>query len=119
MKFAAWLAAAALTFAPAAALAVPPSFSPSVSATSQVSCTSSIGVLVAAQAGLSHIFTIEQGSATVPVYIGGSAVTTDNGFLIPAVQYSSYTISFAGPLYCVTASSSATIYVIETVQAAS
>ena len=104
------LAAAALLLCTGPALADP---SPSLITTSQVTCTSSIGVLVAAQPGLLHTVTIENGGA-VAFYIGGAAVATSTGFLIPGVQYSSYTISYAGTLYCVTASSTATVYVLET-----
>lgn len=107
------LAFLALAFCGELAYADP---SPSLSTTSQVSCSATAGVVVAAQPAQFHVFTIEQGSATVGVYLGGPGVTTFNGFLIPPVQYSSYTVSFSGPVYCVTSSSTATVYIIETVK---
>jgi hypothetical protein len=87
--------------------------SPAVTVTSQVTCSSVAGVLVAAQPGVNHTVTIEQ-TGTTAFYIGPSTVTTSNGFLIPGVANSSYTISTSAPLYCVTASSTAAVTVIET-----
>lgn len=106
------LAALGLLFGPIASRADP---SPSSSLTSQPSCTTSAAVLVSAQPSTLHTVTIEQTSATA-FYIGNASVTTSTGFLIPATQYSSYTISFAGPLYCITASGTATTSIIETVK---
>lgn len=88
--------------------------SPSLVVTSQVNCTGTAGVLVAAQPSRAHIVTIEN-TGTTAFYIGPSGVTTSNGFLIPGVANASYSVSMSTTLYCVTGGGTAAVTVIETV----
>lgn len=108
-----FFSAARLLFWPDAAYADP---SPSYVTTSQVSCASTATLLVAAQPAQLSVITIEQGGSTA-FYLGGlPAVTTSTGFLVPGTAGTSFTVSFSGPLYCITSSGTATVYVIQTVK---
>ena len=64
---------------------------------------------------LQHVVTFEQGGTTA-FFIGNANVSTVNGFQVPGTVGTSYTLSFSGPLYCITASGVSTVYVIETVK---
>lgn len=103
---AAWLSS--FSFAPAQNGPTPSNF-----VTSQVTCSNTAGVLVAARPSANHMATIEQTGSTA-FYVGAANVTTSNGFLIPGTANSSYTVAVSTAVYCVTASSTAVVTVVET-----
>lgn len=77
---------------------------------SQVTASTSASVLLAANAN--RVSAIFYNNGSVTVYIGGSGVTSSNGFPIPAGQ--SFTDDASnGVWYVVSASSTASIGVIE------
>ena len=115
------LAALALLWAPVVARADP---SPSNTATFQASCTNAVTQIIGALPSALNIYTIET-AGTAAVYIGpavqpsgspnsGSALSTSNGFQLPATAGASYTFSFAGPVSCISAGATTTLYVIYT-----
>lgn len=96
--------------------------SPSLLKTGQPTCNATPSILIPAQPGKYQMVTIEQ-MGTVGFYLGPAGVTTANGFLIPPVvttnQNPSYTGSISADVWCVTASGSASIAIIQPIGAGS
>lgn len=80
-------------------------------ATSQISCAST--ATQAAQLRTGRDTLIIENTTTTAVYLGGSGVTTSNGMLLPGIVGASITIHYSGLLYCIVATGTATVTVME------
>lgn len=81
----------------------------------QVSCSSTASVLATLQPGRYHLVLILQ-MGTTPFFIGPATVTASGagvGFEIPGVQWTSVLLPASTTVYCITASSTATVDVLE------
>lgn len=85
--------------------------SPSGIATSQVTVTTSATQLVTKDTVTTEVLIINEG--TTAVRIGGSAVTSGTGALLPGAVGATLSLTFSGDLYGITASGSQAVSVIK------
>ena len=86
--------------------------SPHTVKTTHVTCASTATLVVPELIGRYHPITIEQ-FGTTQIFLGDANVTTANGFPIPGNLNTSYTFVTSTNIYCITASGTDVVAVIE------
>jgi len=86
-------------------------------AATQVSCASTATSFLSARTGASGTARISatiENTGTTAVYVGASGVTTSTGMLLPGIVGASLTINTTAALYCIVATGTETVTVLET-----